>query len=146
MELDSLTVGRVMSKPPSTGDVGWFAARQPAILRFLEERLGGGSDAFGVAFDAAWRICRAFRERNGVPAPRATEPLLSKAEKEAYAETAEFASFGWAARQPALCGWIADLVADPPVPLTTSERRTVGLSLAAVVYALDQLTTGREIV
>lgn len=141
-----MTVERVVAQVPSAGDAGWFAARQPAILRFLEDRLGSGTDGFAVAFDAAWLIARVFRETNGVPAPRATEPLLARAEREAYAESAEFASFGWASRQPALCAWIARHLADPPVPLSADERRTIGLSLAAIVYALDHLTTGREIV
>jgi hypothetical protein len=135
-----------MTCPPRVDDVGWFAARQPGIIRFLESRLGTGTDACGVALDAAWRICAAFEARDGVPPGRLTEPLLERAETEAYAETPEFASFGWASRQPTLCAWIASHLLDPPLPLAGRELRSVGLSLAAIVYALDELTSGREIV
>jgi hypothetical protein len=35
---------------------------------------------------------------------------------------------------------------DPPLPLAGRDLRAVGLSLAALVYALDEITSGREIV
>ncbi len=146
MELDSRTVNRIMSSPPRVDDVGWFAARQPGIIQFLESRLGTGTDACGVALDAAWRICAAFEARDGVPPGRVKADALERAEKEAYAETPELASFGWAARQPALCGWIASQLMDPPLPLASRELRSVGLSLAAIVYAVDEITSGRDIV
>jgi alkylhydroperoxidase family enzyme len=51
---------------------------------------------------------------------------------------------GWfAARQPALMDWGAQLVANPPVPLASEESRAVGLDRVAILYALDQVVTGR---
>ena len=144
MELDARTVSRVMDSPPRADDVGWFAARQPGIIRFLEGRLGIATDACGVALDAAWRICSAFAAGDGRAPGRLTEAMLERAEREAYAHMPELAWFGWAARQPALCSWIAKYLIDPPIPLATRDLRSVGLALAAIVTALDEMTSSRE--
>jgi hypothetical protein len=133
-------------------DIGWFAARQPAVVRFLEDRLassvhGADRDAFGafaVALDAARVLAGMFERQHGVPPPRVTQALLELAEEAVIGE-AHTHAVGIAARQPALAVWVAGLLAEPPVPLAADEVRIVGTALAAVVYALDQVTTGRPI-
>ncbi|HWN70038.1 MAG TPA: hypothetical protein VNM90_20500 [Haliangium sp.] len=85
-----------------------------------------------------------FERQHGVPPPRVTQSLLEVAE-EAVTGEARTGAVGVAARQPALAVWVAGLLAEPPVPLAADELRTVGTALAAVIYALDQVTTGRSI-
>ena len=138
----------VAGSPPEATDVGWFAARQPGIVRFLEDRLlVGDGDAFGVALDASWRVCAAFEARDGVPPPRVARSLLDRADGAARREAGHAGAFadGCAQRQPALCGWLIGLLGDPPVPLDPGDRQRVGESLVAVIYALDQVTTGRPV-
>jgi hypothetical protein len=130
-------------------DIGWFAARQPAVVRFLEDRLAGTAqgadrDAFVVALDAARAIEGMFERQHGVPPPRVTQSLLERAEEAVIGE-ARTRAVGLAARQPALAAWVAGVLAEPPVPLAADEIRIVGMVLAAIVYALDQVTTGRAI-
>ena len=48
---------------------------------------------------------------------------------------------GFIARQPALSSFVAGLVEAPPVPLDDEEQTCVGLTLAAVIYALDEAAT-----
>ena len=136
------------AETPDAAQVGWFAARQPGIVRFLEERLlVGDGDAFGVALEAAWRICLAFQQRDGLPPPRAARSLLERAETAVLREVRHPGAFadGCARRQPELCRWVVRLTEDPPLPLTPDEATAVGAALAAVVYSLDELTTGRQV-
>ncbi len=137
-----------MAPVPDAGAVGWFAARQPGVVRFLEERLlVGDGDAFGVALETAWRICTAFEVRGRVPPPRVPRSLLERAEAAVLREARHPGSNsdGCAVRQPALCAWLAELIEAPPVPLGSGEKQATGACLAAIVYALDQLTTGRAV-
>ncbi len=137
-----------MAPVPDAGAVGWFAARQPGVVRFLEERLlVGDGDAFGVALETAWRICTAFELRQGVPPPRVPRTLLERAETAVLREARHPGAYadGCAARQPALCTWLAHVIDTPPVPLAADEKRAAGACLAAIVYALDELTTGRQV-
>lgn len=146
MHVSQAEVSRV--SPPDTAEVGWFAARQPGIVRFLEERLlVGDGDAFGVALEAAWTVCNAFRERERVPPPRVSRALLERAETAVARESAHpgVTHDGCAQRQPELCAWVAGVVGNPPIPLGPAERVAVGAALAAVVYALDELTCGRRV-
>ncbi len=133
---------------PAATDVGWFAARQPGVVRFLEERLlTSDGDAFAVALEASWRICALFHERNGLPPPRVTRSLLERAESAVLSEARADSHHadGCAQRQPAICSWLEGYIGDPPVPLTAAESRRTGTALAAVIYALDELTTGRAV-
>lgn len=130
-------------------DIGWFAAHQPAVVRYLEDRLGeawqgGNGEALGVALDAARAITGMFERQHGVPPPRVTQALIERAE-EAVIRDARGAAPGVAGRQPALAAWVAGLLAEPPVPLDAGEIRGVGTALAAVIYALDEATTGRPV-
>ena len=133
---------------PAASEVGWFAARQPGVVRFLEERLlSPDGDAFGVALEASWRICTVFHERDGLPPPRVTRALLERAEEAVVSEARPDSrrTDGCAHRQPAICRWLAGYIDDPPVPLTASEAQRAGTAVAAVIYALDELTTGRSV-
>jgi hypothetical protein len=134
---------------PETPEIGWFAARQPAVVRFLEDRLAGTAneadrDAFTVALDAARTIGSMFEQQHGVPPARVQQAQLERAEEAVVGEV-RGPGFGIATRQPALANWLAGLLAEPPVPLTLAETRSVGTALAAIIYALDEVTTGRPI-
>lgn len=134
---------------PQAPAIGWFAARQPAVVRFLEDRLAGhvsaaDRDAFTVALDAARAIGGMFEQHHGVPPGRVQQALLERAEEAVISEIRE-SGVGITARQPALATWLAGLLAEPPVPLTLDEIRSVGTVLAAIIYALDEVTTGRPI-
>jgi hypothetical protein len=131
-------------------DAAWYAARQPGVIRFVEDRLSG--DALAVALVASWQLMAAFHARMGVWPERLDSTLLERAEEAALRETRREAPLrpgstegGCAARQPVLIDWIVNLLADPPVPLDVDERRDVGLALMSVVYALDEVTTGRTV-
>ncbi|HTM18989.1 MAG TPA: hypothetical protein VL172_00720 [Kofleriaceae bacterium] len=143
MHVEQQALARVAE--PDARDLGWFAARQPGIIRFLEQRLGGDADAHGVALLGAWRIHSAFAARDDLPPPRVERSLLDRAAIAVAMESRHGADDGCAARQPDLCGWLVGWLADPPVPLEASDSARVGAVLAAVIYALDQLTTGRPI-
>jgi hypothetical protein len=137
-----------LSAPEAT-EIGWFAARQPAVVRFLEDRLAGTAndadrDAFMVALDAARTIGSMFEQQHGVPPARVQQARLEQAEEAVVGEV-RGPGFGVATRQPALASWLAGLLAEPPVPLTLAEIRSVGTALAAIIYALDEVTTGRPI-
>ena len=130
-----------------SSELSWFAARQPGILRYLTSRCGEDSDAMGVALYFACAIERAFHSSRGVPAPRVMSTLLPRAESafRAEATTRGRPGGGLADRQPALAQLIADVVDGPPVPLTEFEATRVGVALAAIVYALDEVTFGRAV-
>jgi len=132
--------------PPDANEVGWFVARQPGLVRFLEERCGQ-TDAFPVALEAAYRLCSAVGGRLGVPVPTIPSPLLERADDTLDMESLVpgGAAGGCADRQPELCEWVAAMLADPPIPLREAEICRVGVCLTSVIYALDELTTGRPV-
>jgi hypothetical protein len=133
---------------PDATEVGWFAARQPGVVKFLEERLlHGDGDSFAVSLEAACRICAVIEQREGLPPPRVNRSLLERAEVAVLAEARHrgLAADGCAMRQPELCHWLAAYVADPPVPLTRAESAELAAVLASLIYALDELTSGRRI-
>jgi hypothetical protein len=142
MEIDERTVARSMAVRPDVADVGWFAARQPGIVGYLEARCGPGSDALGVALDIAWRLCEAFHRVIGVPPARVGRADLERAQREVVADAA-MPGTSLGARQPELFRWLADELADPVCPLVSGDRARVGTALAAVIYAVDAVVTGR---
>jgi hypothetical protein len=48
-------------------------------------------------------------------------------------------------RQPSLTGFVASIAVSPPVPLSPEEREHLGITLLSVVYAFDDVSTGRSI-
>ncbi len=134
--------------PLDARQVGWFAARQPGVIRFLEERLlAATGDVFAVALEAAWRLCRSVGELQDLPPKRIPRGLLEKAEVAVQMEMMGTTMWGetCAHRQPELCTWVKDYCEDPPTPLTVPEQRELAVALLAIVYALDEQTTGRPV-
>ncbi len=133
---------------PTAADVGWFAARQPGVVRFLERRLlRGDGDAFAVALEASWRICSVFEQNDGVVPARLPYSLLDRAADGVTRQSVSLpAAEGCANRQPALCAWVDALLADPVLPLDRAETEAVGVALFALVYALDEASFGREVI
>jgi hypothetical protein len=127
---------------PGAEQVGWFAARQPAVIRFLEARLlSQDGDAFAVGLEGAWQMCELFQSIDGVPPPRLTSSVLDR-----VAHAVERGDDLLAVRrQLALLEWVAYWVAAPPVPLRPDEREAVGIALTAIACALDEATTGRPL-
>jgi hypothetical protein len=121
---------------PSTGDAAWFAARQPGIVRYLETRCGR-DDSMGVALLAALAVHGAFERALGVAPPRVLSSALERAEATVVSET-RAGQPGFVVRQKALAGFVAGVVAAPPVPLGEEESTRLALVLAAVVHALDE--------
>lgn len=120
---------------PGTGDAAWFAARQPAVVRYLEGRCGR-DDGLGIALMAALAIHTAFERALGQPPPRLGPRALDEAEHAVVGEVRAGAGT-FVGRQPALCELVAGVVGDPPVPLGEEESARLGAALLAVVVALD---------
>lgn len=131
---------------PDACDVGWFVARQPAVVRYFERQCGT-SDAFPVALEAAFVICRAIEHADGVPVAPVPWKLLDRASESLDMEVLVpgGARDGCAERQPELCTWVGKLLANPPIPLLEHETRQVGVCLTTLIYAIDELTTGRPV-
>ena len=144
MELDARTVASTMASRPDVAAVGWFVARQPGIVGYLEARCGAGSDALGFALDAAWRLCEAFHHVLGVPPGRVARVDLELAQR-AVIDDAGHPGTGLGARQPELFRWLAEEIADPRAPVGPGDRARVGTALASVIYALDAVVTGRAL-
>lgn len=127
--------------------VGWFAARQPAVIRTLQTTLGDTTDAFAVALDGAWRLSSVFELRDGVPPGRLSDEQLDRSQRIAALEniSGQILADGGASRQPELCRWVASYVSDPPMPLTSQESADVGRLLIALLYALDEVTQGSPV-
>jgi hypothetical protein len=115
--------------------IGWFAARQPAVIRFCEEQLWRpDGDAFAVGLDAACRLCRLYLEVEGMPPPRLGRAALVAGVAAAH-DPAEAGPP--TRRRVRMLAWLDRHLDDPPIPLTRSEVIAVGLALRALVYALD---------
>jgi hypothetical protein len=127
--------------------VSWFAARQPGIVRFLAARLGERGDAMSVGLYYACAIHAAFEHALGLPPPRVLGSLLERAERAFVDETLAGRSVadGLVQRQPALAMLIAGVVDAPPLPLMDDEATGLGIALAAVTYALDEMASGRQV-
>ncbi len=144
MHVEAQELARVAE--PGAVEVGWFAARQPGIIRFLEQRIPlHDGDALGAALLGAWRVHAAFQQRDGVPPARIERSLLDRAAIAVAAESRHGATDGCATRQPELCAWLQRWLADPPTLLSAEETTRVRGALLSVIYALDQVTTGRPI-
>jgi len=143
VRIDERTVVEATSIPLPTAQVGWFAARQPAVLRFLDERLGVDTDLYALGLESAWRLCWVFEYRDGAAPNRLSGGQIERAEEAVLAAVTSADPRRAVFRQPSLCAWIERLLMDPPVLLTKRESRTLGLALVTLVFALDEITTRR---
>jgi len=121
---------------PGTGDAAWFAARQPAVVKFLESRLGR-DDLMGVALMAAFAIHAAFERSLGAPPPRVRFSDLLGAEDSVVAE-ARSGQPSFLERQQALAAYLAALIAAPPIPLAPTDSSRHALILGAIIQAFDR--------
>lgn len=125
-------------------DATWFATRQPGIVRYLETHCEG--DVLAIALHTACGVHAAFEATLGVAPARVQGSLLTRAERAVMAEAeAETGADGVVQRQPALAELVASVVCAPPLPLTNAEASALGLALLTVVYALDEVATGRSV-
>lgn len=114
----------------------------------MEQRLLATSgDTFALALEASWRVCRAFAARDDLPPSRVPRSLLERAAAAVELEMMGTTVCGetCAHRQPHMCEWIRGYCSHPPLPLTAGERRELAVVLLALVYALDEKTTGRAV-
>jgi hypothetical protein len=120
-------------------EVGWFAARQPGLLRFIEDRVGSSEDAMAMAVDMCWRVTSAFERQRGLPLPRISSAELERAEVEVMSESQGGLSLatGCAHRQPELCHWLEDRMVNAALPIDKSLLDQVALITAATISACD---------
>lgn len=121
-------------------EVGWFAARQPGLIRFIEDRLGQSGDAMAMAVDMCWRVTSAFERQRGLPLPRLRSTELDQAEIEVVRESQGSLPLanGCAHRQPELCHWLEDMIANPSLPIDNRWLDQVALVTAATISACDR--------
>lgn len=121
-------------------EVGWFAARQPGLLRFLEDRLGQNGDAMAMAVDMCWRVTSAFERQRGLPLPRIHAEELERAEVEVVRESQGDLALanGCAHRQPELCRWLEAMIANPVLPIENVFLDQIALVTAATISACDR--------
>jgi hypothetical protein len=121
-------------------EVGWFAARQPGLLRFIEDRLGSNGDAMAMAVDMCWRVATAFESQRGLPLPRIECSELERAEVEVVTESQGGLALanGCAHRQPELCRWLEAMMASPVLPIENVFLDQIALITAATISACDR--------
>jgi hypothetical protein len=121
-------------------EVGWFAARQPGLLRFIEDRLGDNGDAMAMAVDLCWRVTTAFERQRGLPLPRIHSAELERAEVEVVRESQGDLALanGCAHRQPELCRWLESMIASPVLPIENVFLDQIALIAAATISACDR--------
>lgn len=120
---------------------GWFAAKQPGIIKFIEDRLGRErGEVRGVALAVATRLCGHIAGRDGVDPPRLASSKLELIEGKLSTLTATDL-----ARDPNLIARAVDAVNWTEVPLTRAEWLAVARLGAVIDLALASATRGLEI-
>jgi hypothetical protein len=121
-------------------EVGWFAARQPGLIRFIEDRVGHSGDAMAMSVDMCWRVASAFERQRGLPLPRLRNADLERAEIEVVSESQGGLALanGCAHRQPELCRWLEEMMANPGLPIDNSLLDQVAVLTAATISACDR--------
>jgi len=146
MNIGAQSIDSVAQAWPDGDELGWFAVRQPGVLRFLETRLGDDDDALAVGLATTWRVFAAYRQQEGLPSPRLEQDMLGRALYAVVREVCGPVSYeGIAERQPELCGFVYRVLAEPPFPLTRAQEAALAQSLWAIIYALDESVNGRPI-
>jgi len=128
-------------------EVGWFAARQPGLIRFIEDRVGHNGDAMAMSVDMCWRVASAFERQRGLPLPRLRNADLEQAEVEIVSESqgAPGLANGCAHRQPELCRWLEDMMANPSLPIESALLDQVAVVTAATISACDRANSPRRL-
>src|SRR5688572_18358696 len=98
MEVHERILQAVTAEAPP--EAGWFAARQPGIVRYLELRFRALNEAFAVALHAASLVHAAYEKTLGVPPRRIPSQDLERAEEAVVAECDAPVPPGFVARQP----------------------------------------------
>ncbi|MCP4446902.1 MAG: hypothetical protein GY811_16365 [Myxococcales bacterium] len=141
MLVDERTVALSTSDDMATAsDVGWFAAKQPGLLRFVEDRVGQDGDATAMAVDLCWKVVAAFEHKRGLPMPRIHVAELELAEEEVVRESQgglDFAN-GCAHRQPDLCRWLEAEMTAPILPVMPELQDQIALAVASTISACDR--------
>lgn len=121
-------------------EVGWFAARQPGLIRFIEDRVGHSGDAMAMSVDMCWRVASAFERQRGLPLPRLRHQDLEQAEIEVVSESQGGLALanGCAHRQPELCRWLEEMMANPCLPIDNRLLDQVALLTATTISACDR--------
>jgi hypothetical protein len=141
MLVDERTVALAVTDDMAmASEVGWFAAKQPGLLRFVEDRVGHDGDATAMAVDLCWRVVAAFERKRGLPMPRLATCELERAEEEVTLEAQgdlDLAT-GCAHRQPDLCRWLEVSMSAPLLPVEPAVHDQVALLVAATISACDR--------
>lgn len=121
-------------------EVGWFAAKQPGLLRFIEDRLAGEQDALAMAVDLCWRVVAAFEQQHGLPLARIHTSELERAEEEVVRESQGqlVLANGCAHRQPELSRWLEAALMSPALPIDKVSLDRIALLAAATISACDR--------
>lgn len=131
MHIEERLAAAVMAEPlPPADGLGWFVARQPGILRYLEQRLDD-DDRLAAALAFAWRLCAAFERAHGTVPGRLSSTAIERAEIVVAAEIRAAAPAALAVRQPELCRHLVGFLEEACAPIE------VGLALAAILHCLD---------
>ncbi len=141
MLVDERTVALAVSDDMAmASEVGWFAAKQPGLLRFIEDRVGHDGDATAMAVDLCWRVVAAFERKRGLPMPRLETLELESTEEEVTRESQGALSLanGCAHRQPDLCRWLEAEMAAPLLPVVPVLHDQIALVVAATISACDR--------
>lgn len=120
-------------------EVSWFAIRQPAVIKLLEQELwSDDGDAFAVGLDAVCRVGMRVAALDGSPPPRLSAELLDHGLALARNEGID----------RALQRWVRWCVDAAPVVLTDEEEHAVLDVVAAMLWAIaaaDLVGLDREI-
>src|SRR5262245_19226473 len=106
----------------------WFIARQPAIVRFLEERFGADSDTFALAVHHSVVLEALLRQEHRT-IPRVLPGRMENAELLVLTNTADE---GVNERHPWLVEYCTE-VANQPVAIAPEELARVALTMFAVL-------------
>ena len=113
--------------------VSYLAIRQPAVIRMLEARLGGGDgDALAAGLELACRILEQSELADGTPPARIDHALIERG----------IAAVESGACDGGLTGWVARQLDELPIVLSPGEQRRAATAVAALLWALAERAGG----
>lgn len=139
MVIDERSLALTLEFTSDASEVGWFASRQPGLIRFLEDRLGDSEDGLAFALDLCWRILKVFNSFRAAPVPRIECIALERAEINVVRESQGELLYatGCAHRQPELCHWLESEIANSVLPITAQVLERVAMAVAATISVCD---------